>query len=291
VLQIAGGAARWNTIKAPAAPVTERRCWFPSGPATVLTALPKWQQTAPDAARRAPVARRSSRRSSGVVPFPERRANSSWVRAIAMCHPIRRESHGRFRGTEEPFGRGHISGRAEHGVDQVSVPVDRPTQIAPLALNLEIRLVDVPADAWSPPGAVPPLAESIFHNRQQLRLPVPNGLTDHHEPAQQEDFAQIPEGQPVAQTAEDHEAYNVARQAGPVQHAAAALVELLAAVPAAEPPVALSCDLPTLRDRRRSAADTIYSRHSISLASCKPYQITHRSPNNRLARDLTEPVD
>jgi hypothetical protein len=109
------------------------------------------------------------------------------------------------------------------------------------------------------------------------------GLVVNHESAQLEDFAQIPEAQPVAQTAEDHEAEDVARQAGPVQHVAAARVELPAAVSPANPPVALSRDLPTLRDRRRATADSIHPRHPISLARLKPYQTTHRSPNNWLA--------
>jgi hypothetical protein len=62
----------------------------------------------------------------GPVPcrFAERGANSS----VGKSHghpssPIRRESPGRSRGSEEPSGRSHISICAEHGVDQVSVPV------------------------------------------------------------------------------------------------------------------------------------------------------------------------
>jgi hypothetical protein len=45
-------------------------------------------------------------------------------------------SDGGFRGTEESLRRGHILARAEHGVDQVYIPVDHAIQIAPSALNL-----------------------------------------------------------------------------------------------------------------------------------------------------------
>jgi hypothetical protein len=69
------------------------------------------------------------------------------------------------------------------------------------------------------------------------------------DPAQRHDLAQVAQGQPVAQPAEHHEGNDVARQRGPVQHAATALVELPAAVPAAEAAIAARRHLSPLRHR------------------------------------------
>jgi hypothetical protein len=90
------------------------------------------------------------------------------------------------------------------------------------------------------------------------------------EPAEQEHFAQIPEGQPIAQTAENHEADDVARKGRPVQHSVTALVELPTAIPAAKPPVAPSRDLTTLRNRRRATADTIHLEIRTAPAASSP---------------------
>jgi len=94
------------------------------------------------------------------------------------------------------------------------------------------------------------------------------------EPAEQEHFTQIPEGQPIAQTAENHEADDVARKGHPVQHSATALVELPTAIPAAEPLVALNRDLPTLRNRRRATADTIHLEIRTAPAASSPTKFT-----------------
>src|SRR4051812_31001860 len=56
-------------------------------------------------------------------------------------------------GAEERLGRGHVAGLAEVDVDQVTVAVDRPVEIAPLAGNLDVGLVDVPAPAGLRPAA------------------------------------------------------------------------------------------------------------------------------------------
>ena len=94
------------------------------------------------------------------------------------------------------------------------------------------------------------------------------------EPAEQEHFTQIPEGQPIAQTAENHEADDVARKGPSVQHSATALVELPTAIPAAKPLVALSRDLPTLRNRRRATADTSHLEIRTAPAASSPTKFT-----------------
>jgi hypothetical protein len=48
---------------------------------------------------------------------------------------------------EECLGRGHVAGFTEIDIDEVAVAVDRPVEIAPLASDFDIGLVDVPAPA------------------------------------------------------------------------------------------------------------------------------------------------
>jgi hypothetical protein len=190
------------------------------------------------------------------------------------CHPVRAKSHDRFRGPEECLRRSHVAPLAQHRVDQVAVPINRPIEVAPPAADLQVGLVKVPVYAGSAPGAVPPFAQRISQDRQQFRIPIPNRLMANDEPAEQEHFAQIPERQPIAQTAENHKADDVARKGGPVQHAVTALVELPTAVPAAKPLVALSRDLTTLRNRRGATTDTIYTEIRTAPAASSPTKFT-----------------
>ena len=117
---------------------------------------------------------------------------------------------------------------AQHRVDQLSAPVDRSVEVAPF----QIGFVTIPADAGGATGPVTPFAQRVAHDGQQLRLPVADGLAAYLDPAQRHNLPQIPQRQPV----EYNEGDDIALQASPVQHPAAALVELPAAVSAAEPP-------------------------------------------------------
>jgi len=87
-------------------------------------------------------------------------------------HPVRGKTGNHRCRAEERLGRSHVAGLAEHGVDQVSVPVDSPVEIAPAALDLEIRLVDIPTPAGTPMHLPPPLAQSVTHDGQKLGFPV-----------------------------------------------------------------------------------------------------------------------
>jgi len=111
---------------------------------------------------------------------------------------------------------------------------------------------------------MPALAEFLAHDRQQLRFPIPDGLVAQLDAAQQQDLAQVAQRQSTAQAAEHHEGDDVAGQADPVQHSAAALIELPAAVPAAEPAITLGCDLWPLGHSLRATADTLHPIHPIS---------------------------
>jgi len=78
---------------------------------------------------------------------------------------------------------------------------------------------------------------------------INNALMADSEPTQQHDFAEIPECQPVAQPAEYDEGDNITRQRCSIEDAVAALVELLVAIPASVPTVALRCQVRPLGHR------------------------------------------
>jgi hypothetical protein len=138
-------------------------------------------------------------------------ANRPGVGAMAIrSHPVRAKAHGRFRGTEERLHRPHVALLAQHRVGQVAVQINRAIEVAPPATDLQLGLVNIPAGAGSAPGAVPPFAPRISQDRQQFRFPVSHRLMANDEPAEQKDFAQIPKRQPIAQTAENHKADDVA---------------------------------------------------------------------------------
>ena len=178
---------------------------------------------------------------------------------------------------------------AEHGVEQIAVPVDRPVEVAPVAADLQVGLVDIPARPRSEALPEPALAELIAHDRQQLRLPVAVGFVAHLDPTQRHDLAQVAQRQPVAEPAEHHEGNDVAGQAGPVQHAAAALVELPPAGTAAEPPLAASRHLPPLGHGRRPTAHAVHPEIPSAALTDDGTSASRRPPDPSLAQGLIEP--
>src|SRR3954471_2722327 len=125
------------------------------------------------------------------------------------------------------------------------------------AVAKPVRLVDVLAAARLAAPAPPQLPGQ---GGGELRLPLPHRLVAEHEAADEEHLGQVPQGELVAQPPEHHEGDDVARVLGPVQQAAGALVELLAARPAAEAAVALGRALGPLGYRFRPAR---YAPHPI----------------------------
>jgi hypothetical protein len=112
--------------------------------------------------------------------LPQHAADRSGIRAMAVGgHPVRAKARGGLGRAEEGLSRLHVAVLAQQGVDQVSVPVDRPIKVTPLTPDPQIRLVDILADSRSAPHSVSALAQRLAHDRQQLGLPVTNGLVAH----------------------------------------------------------------------------------------------------------------
>src|SRR5215213_3104541 len=89
-------------------------------------------------------------------PSAERGADRPRVGAVPVRgDAVRCHAGGGLGRAEEGLGRRHVPVLAEHGVDQVAVPVDGPIQIRPSAADLQICLVDVPVPATGTALAVP----------------------------------------------------------------------------------------------------------------------------------------
>ncbi len=97
----------------------------------------------------------------------QRRADCAWVGVMPVgCHPVRHKTGNGPCRAEEPLGRSHVTGRAQHRVDEVPVAIDRPIQVAPATMDLEVGFVDVPTLARAASCAVTPLAQRLTHHGQ-----------------------------------------------------------------------------------------------------------------------------
>ncbi|HTF65132.1 MAG TPA: hypothetical protein VK638_20850 [Edaphobacter sp.] len=74
---------------------------------------------------------------------------------------------------KEPLRGSHISGGAEHGVDQIASPINRAIQVGPLAFHLYIGFIHVPLAAHFP---FTPATQPFGEQRRKARLPVPHLL-------------------------------------------------------------------------------------------------------------------
>ena len=103
------------------------------------------------------------------------RADRARVRIMPVgCHPVRHKAGNRACRAEEPPSRFHVTGRAQHRVDEIPVAIDRPIQVAPAAMDLEVDFVSVLALTRAASNAVSPLAQRLAHHGQRLRLPPPD---------------------------------------------------------------------------------------------------------------------
>ena len=67
------------------------------------------------------------------------RADRARVRIMPVgCHPVGHKASDRPCRAEEPPSRFHVTGRAQHCVDEIPVAIDRPVQVAPAAMDLEV---------------------------------------------------------------------------------------------------------------------------------------------------------
>ena len=118
--------------------------------------------------------------------------------------------------------------------------------------------IDVPVPRTHSAPAVTAPAECLGENRREPRLPLADRLTAEDDAAPEEHLSQVTQGQAVAKAPEDHEGNHVRRVLSMVQQPAATLVELLAALTAAEPTVAPGRALRPLRHGGGAAGHTVH---------------------------------
>src|SRR5512132_2449546 len=218
-------------------------------------------------------------------PFAELGLDRAWVAVVAVRRdPVRCDPGDRLGGPEERLRRRHVAVLAEHHIHQRAGAVDGSIEIAPATLDLEVGLIHVPAPARL---AAPALPQVLGQGGGELRFPLTHRLVAEHDAADEEHFGQVAQGELVAQAPKHHERDDIAGILGPVQQAAGALVELLAARAAAEASIALGRALGPLRRRLRSALDAPHSRPPSREG--RPYSQASPHRPEAVARDLTEP--
>jgi hypothetical protein len=96
-------------------------------------------------------------------------------------------------------------------------------------------------------------------NGCEFRFPVADGLVTEDDATLEKHLAEILQRESVAQAPKHHERDDVAGILGPVQHAAAALIELPSAVAAVKASVTLCHEIPPFRSGRGATADAFHS--------------------------------
>ena len=88
---------------------------------------------------------------------------------------------------------------AQHRVQKVPVPVNRPIQVAPLSCDLHVRFVEVPGHA---PATATLLAELVGKEWSDAGLPLADRLVRDGEAADEEELSDVPQAQLVAEAPE-----------------------------------------------------------------------------------------
>jgi hypothetical protein len=81
---------------------------------------------------------------------------------------------------------------AQLGADKITVPVDRPIQVAPSTPDLQMVFGNVPGAAPVAISASTALPKFTRQRRCELGLPVPNRLVAKHDAAEEKHLGQIP---------------------------------------------------------------------------------------------------
>ena len=117
-----------------------------------------------------------------VGPMPNHFAQLAPDRGRVIVMTIGRDSirdnPGHHRGrTKERLGGGEIAVLAQHHVNEGTIAVDGAIEIAPVAVNLDVRLINIPAAADATMSAA---TEFFGQSRGEFRLPVAHRLVAEH---------------------------------------------------------------------------------------------------------------
>jgi len=137
-------------------------------------------------------------------------------------NPIRCDTGELERLGEEGLGCSHVPLPAQPAIHQVPIPVDGSVQVAPLATDLDVGLVYVPAAAHSPFSMT---TESIADHRPEPCFPSADRLMSELEAALEEHLAQISKAEFIAQPPADHEEDDVGGELEEVERGPGSIVE------------------------------------------------------------------
>ena len=136
---------------------------------------------------------------------------------------------------QESAGGRPVAMFAKHGVEELTVTIDRPVQVAPAPGDFHIGLVDVPRPARPPAAARPKIGTDQWREAELLgadRL-VADGVA-----TLEQEFRYVPQPKLVAQVLEHGEQHDISRELKLVERRAGALVEASLAASARGPAVA-----------------------------------------------------
>ncbi len=90
--------------------------------------------------------------TAAVDDFPvEHLADGAGVGIVPICrHAVRSVADDGTGPAEETLSRLPVARRAEQRIDQVAIPIDGAVQVAPAAVDLDVRLIDIPGPAGFP---------------------------------------------------------------------------------------------------------------------------------------------
>ena len=137
-------------------------------------------------------------------------------------HAVRHTTYCRQCRGEKLLGCHHVTGLTETHVDQTAITIDRPIEVTPATFNLEIRLIDIPADPSFASSLGP---QPIGQDVSQFAFPLVHRIMAKLQPAIQKHLGQIMQAEFVAQPSEHHQTDHVVRILETVEDRARSLIE------------------------------------------------------------------
>src|SRR5258708_32361393 len=147
----------------------------------------------------------------------------SWIGSMPIgCYLLRSRANHSNCLLEKSLSCLHIPLFAQHGIYQIAIVINRPVQIAPLPMNLEIRFIDVPGSPCLP---IPLSSQLVRKQRGKSSFPIPDRFVGESPSTLQKHFSHITKTQFVAQTPNDDKEDDIRRVFEVVEGGARALVK------------------------------------------------------------------
>jgi hypothetical protein len=136
--------------------------------------------------------------------------------------------------TEEALGRCHIPLRAEHGINQITLPVDSAVEVAPFPFDLYIRFIDVPAASGF---SFTLAAELLSQQRCKPFFPLPHRFVTEFVAAHQKHADEVAQAELEQQSEDDDLKHDIGRKLKMIEGRTGAFVKPARASTTSEPGV------------------------------------------------------